>query len=210
MTNNKGFKDALYGLRVLFHPIDTYETCKREERFSVPLSILVLVSLFLVSIFSYLNLGFGFNKNNPRELNVLIILASTILLFCLWVLSNYLFCTLMDGKGFFKEIWCACAYALIPYVLLTFVYIVASNMVVLEEFSLVSYIQMIGIFWSACLMLIGLKTIHGYSMGMTVKSILLTILGIAVTVFLMVLSFTVYQQVWSMLRTVVNEILFRM
>ncbi len=210
MDYKEGIRKALYGLRTLTHPIDTFETCKLEKKFSIPLSILIVVLFFLVAVFQYLSLGFGFNNNNPRELNVLIILATTVFLFFLWVLSNYLLCTLMEGKGFFMEIWCMTAYALLPYILLSFVYIALSNVVVLEEYPLVSYIHLVGMIWSGCLMLIGLKTIHEYSMAKTIQSVLLTILGIAVIVFILVLSVTVYQQVWNMFRTMVNEILFRL
>ena len=100
----------------------------------------VTVSVQLTKPVSYTHL-----ENDPRDLNTAVLLASTIGLFVLWSLSNYLFCTLHDGKGFFKEIWCASAYALLPYTLLTFLVTAASNFVVLEEYAILRYLGVAGI-----------------------------------------------------------------
>lgn len=200
----------LYSLRVLTHPIDSYETMKAKKLFSVPASLIIVALFFLTNILSYLYTGFGYNFNDPSRMNIFILMASSIGLFVLWTVSNYLFCTLYNGKGFFKEIWCASAYALLPYIILTCFVTLASNFVVTEEYTLVSYIGVIGLAWSAVLMIIALKTIHDYSVLRTVAVILLTILGIVIVVFLLALSFTVYNEVISLIGSVARELMFRM
>lgn len=203
-------KRLLSPLRVLIKPIDSFAEFKYKNGFSVGASIIILILFFLSSIFEYLKTGPGFNNNNPNELNLFIKLASTVFLFILWSVSNYLFCTLMDGKGFFKEVWCASAYALLPYIIMTFVSTAATNVIITEEYTFVVYAQAAGIIWSSVLLLIALKSIHDYSMTQTVISVLLSVLGIAVAIFILLLTFTVYQQVFNIFRTIFNEIMFRL
>lgn len=203
-------KKELYPLYLLIHPIDGYEELKYKKRFSVPASFLIVLLFFLGEVFRFQCYGFGYNSNDPKDLNVLFILARTILLFILWCLSNWLFCSLTEGKGFFKEVWAASAYALTPYVLINYIATIISNVVVIEEITFVNYLFFIGVFWSVVLMLIAMKTIHEYSLGKVVFTLALTLVGVAVVLFLLALSLTVYQQVFDMFRTIVNEILYRL
>ena len=200
----------LYSLRVFLSPAESFEEMKEKRLFSVPASFIILLLFFLSAVFSYTSTGFGFNENDPRDLNTAVLLASTIGLFVLWSLSNYLFCTLHDGKGFFKEIWCASAYALLPYTLLTFLVTAASNFVVLEEYAILRYLGVAGILWSGVLLISAMRTVHAYSIPQTLGSILLTLVGVLIAVFLLVLSFTVYNQVVDMIAVIVRELLFRL
>ena len=198
-----------YSIRVLVHPIDSFETMKEKGLFSLPASLVILALFFLATVIAYLYTGFGYNLNDPHDLNIAVISATTIGLFLLWVLSNYLFCTLNEGKGFFREVWCASAYALLPHIVLSFVVTAISNAVVTEEYTLLQYVGVAGTLWSVCLMVIALKSIHQYSIVQTLGSMVLTVLGIAICVFLLVLSFTVYNQVYSIFESVVRELMFR-
>lgn len=197
-------------LHLLFHPIAGYEEMKLRKRFSVLASIVLVILFFSGEVIKFRFYGFGINHNNPNDLNTLIILARTVLLFVLWCISNWLFCILFEGKGFFKEVWVASAYAMTPYIIFTYANILISNLVVAEEIVLTNYLSLIGTFWSVVMMIIAIKIIHDYSLSKTLIMSALTILGIGVVLFLMLLSLTVYQQVFAMFRTIVNEIIYRL
>jgi len=203
-------KKALYPLYLLIHPIDGYEELKYKKRFSVSISFVIILLFFFGEVFRFQYYGFGYNPNDPKDLNILFILARTVLLFILWSLSNWLFCSLTEGKGFFREVWAASAYALTPYVLITYAVTIVSNVVVLEEIAFINYLSFIGMFWSVVLMLVAMKTIHEYSLSKVIFTLILTLAGIAVVLFLIALSLTVYQQVFDIFRTMVNEILYRL
>ena len=55
-----------------------------------------------------------------------------------------------------------------------------------------------------------MRTVHAYSIPQTLGSILLTLVGVLIAVFLLVLSFTVYNQVADMIAVIVRELLFRL
>lgn len=204
----QGLRKAQLSLRVISHPIDSYEEFKLKKQFSVPAALAIVVLLFLSRVYEYLETGFGFNPNNG-DMNVVLVFASTVIVFFGFVTVNYLLSTLMDGKGFYKEILCATAYALIPYIASTYIATTVSRVVLAEEYAFVTYTQIAGIVWTALLLIIALKSIHEYTITKTLLTILLTIIGMVLAACLAVLCFAIYQQVFDIFRTIVNEIRFR-
>ena len=79
----------------------------------------------------------------------------------------------------------------------------------MEERAFLMVIQAVGLLWSAWLLLSALKVIHDYSLTKTVMSLLLTVFGMLFVVFLAVLFFSLLQQVWSLVRSIYNELLYR-
>ena len=203
-----GLKKARLSLRVIPHPIDSFEEFKLKKLFSVPAAVLLVLFLFLARVYAYLETGFGFNTHT-EDMNAALIFASTVVVFLGFVTVNYLLSTLMDGKGFYKEIFCATAYALIPYVAATYLSTSVSRVVLAEEYAFVTYIQVAGVIWSALLLIIALKSIHEYSLTKTLLVILMTAVGMVLSAALAVLCFAIYQQVIDIFRTIVSEIKFR-
>ena len=203
-----GLKKMRLSLRVISHPIDSYEEFKRKKLFSVPAALVLVVLLFLARVYASLETGFGFNTHT-EDMNVVLVFASTVVVVFGFVTVNYLLSTLMDGKGFYKEILCATAYALIPYVAATYLSTAISRVVLAEEYAFVTYIQVAGVVWTALLLIIALKSIHEYSLSKTLVTMILTVVGMVLSAALAVLCFAIYQQVIDIFRTIVNEIKFR-
>lgn len=193
----------------MFHPFQGFEEIKIKKRGSVTLSLLILAVWFISAIFNRQLTGFIFNPYRVDKLNILTLLPGTVIVFTVWVISNWAFCTLLDGCGSFKEIWIVSAYSLAPYIILTFITIFLSNFITREGGVFLGWIRQFGQYWSVILMILGLKEMHQYTLKKTVMSILLTILGILIITFLALLTFSLYNQVATFLRTVFNEIIYR-
>lgn len=59
------------------------------------------------------------------------------------------------------------------------------------------------------MLLAGMKGVHEYTFGETVKAVLLTLLGVMLIVFLFVLFYSSLQQAFSLLSTVLSELRYR-
>ena len=70
-------------LRVLHSPTDEFEEVKYRKTWYLPAAGAILIVWFLAAIADRQLTGFAFNRNNLRELNILFLFASTVLLFCL-------------------------------------------------------------------------------------------------------------------------------
>ncbi len=200
-------KDPFY---LLFHPFDGFNEIKWGKRFSVRISLCILLAWFAVTVFKRQATAFPFNPNRLDDLNILLILASTIGVFILWVVSNWSLCTLMDGEGSVKEIWVASSYALLPYILVTAFVTVISNFLSLELEMLVDFMQYIGVLWSGMILFVGIYTIHQYQFKGTILTIAFTVVGMLLITFLGSLVFTLFQQVYAFLYTIYTEISLRL
>lgn len=194
----------------MFHPFQGFEQIKFKKKGSITLSMVILAVWFLTAILNRKLTGFIFNPYPIEKLNILTLLPGTVVIFSIWVVANWAFCTLLDGEGSFHEIWIVSAYALVPYIIFSLVSIFLSNFFTLESKVFLSWIFQFGKYWSIILIFLGLYEIHQYTFKKTLVSIVLTMLGILIIIFLGLLVFSLYNQVMVFIKTVYNEIVFRL
>ena len=194
---------------MLFHPSSGAEQI-RPRGFASPLkaAIIVVVWFFAVTL-SYFFTGFSFNENRAVDFNVFYTLLQTIGIFLIFVISNYGLASFMTGKGKFKEIVTVTAYSLTPYIVSILINTALSNILTQDESMFMSIVTIIGLLWTAFMLFAGLMTIHQYSVGKTVLSFFVTLVGMLVIIFLGVLFITLYAQVLSFIDSIVREVSIR-
>ena len=87
--------------------------------------------------------------------------------------------------------------------------IIMSNVLTADEGVFITWVRMIGILWSAFLLFTGMMTLHNYSGSRTVFSVIITLIGMVIIVFLIVLAFSLVQQMIAFIMTIVRELQFR-
>jgi len=199
-----------YPFYILGHPIEGYEELRWNKKGSLLISNIILFLWFFAVVFAWQDTGFIFNGSRPDKLNILLILSSTIGLFALWAMVNWSLCTLMDGEGRFKDIWVISSYALLPYVLISYIITILSNILVLDEGVFLQYLNIIAVGWSICLLVSGMKVIHQYSLKKTIISLFFTLLGMSVVIILAVLVLSLFMQVYGFFNSIYSEIRFRL
>ena len=112
-------------------------------------------------------------------------------------------------KGTIKDIIATVSYSLIPYLVSQLIKIVLTNLLVPSESVFITIVTTIGLLWTISVMFLGLMTIHEYSVGKTVISILLTFVGIIIIVFIVILLYSLIQQLTNFISSVYREIIFR-
>lgn len=192
-----------------FHPIDGFDQLKFRKLSSMPLSGLFVFLLLAVTTFAYFCTGFIFNRNQAADYNTFMVLLQTVGVFVLFVIANWAVCTLFDGKGGLKEIISVTAYALLPYILTKFICVILSNILLENEGAFITVISALGIIWSLIILILGLMTVHQYSFSKTLLFMAVTIFGMAVILFLIVLFFTLMQQTYSFVLSVIQEAMLK-
>lgn len=193
----------------MFHPLNGFEEVKWNGKGSYRISAVVVFLFFLVNVFSAQMTGFSFNTNNPDKISMLSIFAISVGGVLLWFISNWAVSSLMNGEGRLGQIWLVTCYSLIPYIVFMALFILASNFTSLEMATFLYMLKAVGIAWSCLLMFFGLYQIHQMDFRQTILNILLTIFGIAVMLFLMVLLYSLFQQMYTFIYTIFSEIMFR-
>ncbi len=196
-------------LHMLIHPMDTAEEIKRYNSGSWLWSCVILVLWFAATVVQVSLTNFRFNPNRPEDLNILLLFLRTIPLFLVWVVANWGVCTLLDGKGRMHEIFITNAYCLIPYTASMFIYTALSHFLVDDEVLFLQWVLYIGIGWSLVMLLGALAGVHDYFAGKTIGSVLLSVLGVLIVVFLILLVASLLQKGYAFVYSIINELLYR-
>lgn len=191
----------------ILHPISGYEEVRYAKKYSPVLAGMLLALWFLFSVIEYQYSGFLFNGHKPDSINVLLIFAQTIGLFFLMVIVNNALSTFMDGESTLRQLWISCAYALLPFLMLKAVSFVLSHTMSLEESVWITAINGCATVWLVWQIICAVQTMQQYTLGKTMASLLLTVVGLAVVLFIAFLFFSLLQQVWSFIRTVFDELM---
>ncbi len=198
-----------FPLYTLFHPMDGFGQLKPRKIGSLRVAGIILVALFTVFTLNFFLTGYIFNQNRLSEYSLLIMVMKTIGIALLFVISNWAVCTLFNGNGNLKEITCVTTYALLPLIFAMFANVVMSNFLSGTEGAIMNILLTVCIVWSFLLLLCGLYCIHEYNMTQTFFSVIATVLGMAVIVFLLIMFTSLLQQTWSFVYSIVLELIQR-
>ena len=202
----RGYK---YGTYVMFHPFDGFWDLKHEKRGNLKSALLIAVLFFL---FYALRLQFGgyvVTGVVSEEANVLYHLAILFLPLLFWIIANWCFTTLMDGKGNMKDIVIATCYALKPYVIFGLPMLVLSNVLSASEVVFYTFFDTILLLWVLFLLFASLISTHDYSLGKALLTVVLILIGICLIIFIILLVISIVQNVYQFAYNIIQELSFR-
>ena len=204
-----GKTESKYALPLftLFHPMDGFYQVKTRKIGSMKVSILLILSFFFVSALSFFGTGYIFNMNRISDYNVFYSLLQSVGLTALFIAANWSVCTLLNGNGSLKEITVVTSYSLLPFLLSSLINVILSNLLAQPEAAFLSIVSIIGILWSVMLLLCGLYCVHEYNMTQTIISVIVTVIGMAVIILLIVMFFSLMQQCSDFIKSIVTEAL---
>ncbi len=207
--NSKLGKGLAFAKYCSFHPFDGFWVLKREKRGNI-LTANVLVILFLIIYVMNIQFcGYLFIDGQPEEQPTLVSLIAAIILIVCYCVGNWCFTSLMDGMGTMKDIYISMAVSLRPYVSLGLVLLVLSHILSLEESFLYTTLNTILLIWVLVLMIFGMMMTHDYMLGEGMKAVVLTIVGIALIIFLALMFFNLIDDMVNFGRDIYRELLYR-
>lgn len=199
-----------FPVRVLGHPFKAFDEMRNANAGSLGFCLFVLLLSCVLNVLEYVYTGFLTNSNDIYRISTLYLMLVTAFPVLLFVTGNWSVTTLMSGKGRYVDIFMAMMYALYPYCLLRIVSLVLSNVLLLDEMSIVSALNGIGIALFVFYLFVGLVVIHDYSFSQGVGMVLLTLFAILVIVFILMLGFSLFADVWDFFRTIWRELQLKM
>jgi len=199
-----------YALHVITHPFDGFWDLVHEKRGTLAAAHTFLILFLLTRVIKLLCTSFQFITAPIQYINVFEEMASLLLPFLILCLANWAMTTLFDGKGRFKDIYMAMCYALVPYVLIQLPMVLISNFLTFEEASLYSVLLSVSVIWCVFLVFVGLMEVHDYGPGKTLVFLVVTVLGAAVIIFLILVFFSLLSDAISYFVSLYREIFFRL
>lgn len=208
-TQSEGYKSFNYANYIMIHPFDGFWDLKHERKGNVRTATVIAVLFF---VFYAMNIQFGgyiATEVAPGEERVIYKVLMLFLPLLFYVIANWCFTTLMDGKGTLKDIYIATCYALKPYVIFALPLLVVSNIVTADELAFYTFFKTVLIVWVLFLLFAGLMMTHDYTPGKTVITIILILVGICLIVFVILLVISIVQNISQFAYNTYKEISFR-
>ena len=199
-----------YAFYTITHPSNGFYEIRHRQKGSVPLAIL-FVFLFAVCFSANRQYaGFVVNFVNPMEVNSLTEMITVFVLFILFCVGNWSVTCLMNGEGRFKDIVTMTGYSMLPMILTQIPAIIISNFVVQDEEAYYYLILYFGIAWFVLLVITGVMTIHNYTFGKTLITLICTFVAMFIIIFIALLLYSLLTQVIAFVQRVYHEIALRM
>ncbi len=189
------------------HPVINFAEIKEKGYGSLGLSVLILALFYVSTVLQTLAGGFLFTVYDPSTFNSLWVLVRSVGLVVLWVVANWLVCTLLGGKGKFREIIIVTCYSLIPLILKNVLRLVLTNFLTIPEANFLGILDTIAILYFGALLIVGLLKIHDFNMSRLVGTSALSVFGMAAIIFLAIMVIILIQQFWGFVLTVATEII---
>lgn len=194
---------------VIFHPVEGFEDLRWKKQGSMKVALTIVFLLFVSMVVNRQLTGFQFNTAYVKIFNVVPLIVQSIVYFFTWVIGNWALCTLFDGEGSLKRICIYSAYALVPYIVCSFISVLFSNFLVQDEQIWITAISYLGIGWSVVLMIQAMKACHQYSFGKTLLSMFFTLVAMLLILFLAILLLSLFQQLYVFGYSIYTEIAYR-
>lgn len=201
-------EELTFGFHLIFHPFDGYWDLKHEKRGSMRASIIFII--ITVVAFYYSGIGKGYYYNPKGATATIFSQAAMVLVpFLLWVISNWCFTTLFDGEGSFKDIFIATSYALFPVPVLVIISTALTNVLVGTESQIPTLIVSVAYIYMAFLIIVGMQVTHDYSTGKNIVTVVMTLVGMVVIMFIAVLFFSLISKMSGFVSTIISELSYR-
>ncbi len=195
-----------FPLYVMGHPFKGFDDIKLEGEGKTSVGVTILVVQAFVAVLNFVYRGFIANMADPYDLNVLLILATSIAPVLLFCIGNWSITTLMDGSGSIREIFLALTYSMYLSIPLNLVSIVLSNVLVEEEMAVATFFSTLAMVILLLYAFIGLIVVHDFTFLRAIAAVLLSFVAILIILFLAMLLASLAGEVILFFRTIYREI----
>ena len=209
LSQFKLYQELIFPFYIIKHPGDGYYGIKREAKGSNLSATIYLLLFFTAYIYWIFETSFLFNNYIPAEINMFQQMTTIFVPFFLWVVANYLVCSIRDGEGKFSDVYQATAYTLLPMIITLPILTIISNGLSFNEAFIYSTIMFIGLFITGLYMIIMVKEIHYYDMKPTIANILISIFTAIMILAVLFIVYLLLNEVYVLISDVIRELIIR-
>lgn len=204
---DKLMADVDFAVYCMLHPFKGFHELRHEGEGSIAGGTVILCTYIVLAVLRATMSGFLYGGS--ADVNPLMTAGSVFLPLMLFVLANWCITTLMEGEGRMQDIYKGVCYALLPMTIGQVVLLVLSNVLTLEESAIYNVIHYGLWAYTIFLLLAGNMLAHGFTMSRTIAAAIVTVLAMAIIVFLLYLFFNLLFEVGGFAVQIYREIAFR-
>lgn len=203
------FKDLGVGFRLIKKPGDTFYELKSGVRGSfLGATLYYILGLAAVILYTY-GKALPFQYVNFNTLNVAIVLIAYLVIFAIFVISNYLVSSISDGEGTFMNIYKFTGYSLLPLIICLPIATGISYALTLTETVIIDGLYLIAVGGSIYFLIFGILETHNYTFKKTMGNIVLTLVGMILIIIVCIVVFVMFDQLSQLLEGIWKEVKLR-
>lgn len=191
---------------MLSHPFKAFDDVKYEDAGSTKFCFVIMLLFAWANLIKWKYTGFIVNYHDVSHLNIPLILVSSVFPYLIFIVANWAVGTLIDGKGNMRNIFKVNMYALYPTIFLYVIGVLLSRVAVYDEAALVNVLFYLPMVMYVFYTFIGLIMIHQFSFTKAVGSIVLSIIAMAIIIFIIMLLVTLVSGFTNDVFTIFDEI----
>ena len=193
----------------LTKPFKASDDVRMMDQGGIGAAAVIMALLVLSRIVSMGMTGFLFNNQRLENIQAG---QEILLIFALYggfVLCNWAVSTLVGGEGRRRDVAVVAGYSFVPMVVGNLVCAVLSNGLTLRESGILGIVSAAATAYSFILLFIGVMTVHRLTALGAAANILLTLVGMLLLLFLLVLVYGLTSQMVVFIQNILTEILYR-
>jgi hypothetical protein len=209
IKKRKLVKELLFMKYMPKNPMDAFYGIKWDGKVSVLSSTVTYFVFFFIFLMNKYYSGFLFKTVQD---GVYDLLTDTLLVFGVIFLSivcNNLICSIHDGEGSMRNIYCSFAYCLMPYIFFKPLVIILSHVLSLNESFIISFMNFLIFSGMAILVIVMIKEIQAYTFSRTFRCIFLTIFTMLVLLAAGIVMVALLSQVYDFIVSIIKEGYYR-
>ena len=207
--NVKLIREVRYMFFYMRHPVDGCYGIRFEGRVSVLSANVILIVGILFYIINKYFCGFLLKTVREGNYDILSDIGMVLIALILIVGCNYLMCTINEGEGKFRHIYCSFIYSFAPYLVFMPFIFALSHAVTYNEVFFVEFASLVMMVWIAVLVFLAVKEINNYTVKETFKIIFLTVFTIIIACLLAFIIYVLWAQVFDFLQSLIGEVVYR-
>jgi len=198
-----------YPFYILLHPFIGFSEMKFNKKFALRVSNTIMLLWYFSEVFYRKMSCYDFSSWADKRANVFMIFGSTVAAFGIACLANWMLCTLLDGKGKFFQIWCACSYAFIPLIIYRFLWTFCTYILIRSEAVFLDYLLTVILCWMVLLVVAALMEMHEYTFKKTVFAIFATALTVIILLFIVLMMSMLLQTMYVFIMQIIGELRYK-
>lgn len=194
----------------VLHPFIGFDEIRHKKKKSYWFVLAEFLALVVLGITEQQYMGKSFSLNDTSGTNIFGIALVRFTVLLLFVISNWAFSVLLNGKATFSEICIFTSISLVPYTICAFLRVILSHVMVESESVFLSILVAVGIICSFMILMAAFSEFHEYEIGKSLFIFVVTLIGMLLIAVLGFLVYTLGQNVVDFVKTVISETLYRM
>lgn len=197
----------LFAYNVLAHPVDVMEAIRyNKKRLNMVVPWIIMISAYVVRIAYIYVVHYPLASIELTDANVVFEAVKLFIIPITWIPASFMVTSISDGETKVKEIFFTTALGYVPYIVINLPLMFLSNVLSKSQASWYGVFSAASFIWMFIILFLSLWILNGYSLGKTIKSVLIIVFVIVMIWIVLLLCYVLVARLIQFVAGVYDEI----